>query len=218
MDTIQKQKAQAYIRQAYMKIDTDIVITPVIERMLFSYIDKALETRTLKDFSRESIIQFVKKNTVIDAVKDRQPNIAPIEENVVLDITDHFKRFKHNIYPLTIFRMSNNPIEKDLYGILGMNIEGGDYCCFTLWNADEKILNQGHFGFDSYDDARICLGSYFRDITEDTKYGLGASSVEIEDIGIVKTKIADLKQQYEMTREVELNSAELNYSVAHLHI
>ena len=118
------------------------------------------------------ISEYLLDEKFLNFIKEKQPNTAPVPDDVVSSISDWFKNNLSSYNPLEIYRQSNHLEDDYLYMIIAK--KGNDeYACWTCWNQTTGSLNFGHYGYSTKEVCKFTLKSYFNDITgEPDKYGM----------------------------------------------
>lgn len=125
-------------------------------------------------YNSPSLEEVISGPNIINFIKNNQPFLESIDENVQLDIENYFKGSsslsKYKV--VGIFRASNHPEDKEMYSVIAKKDD--IYACWSSWNERTKSMNFGHYNIASFDDAYHILEENFNDITkEPAKYGMG---------------------------------------------
>lgn len=135
---------------------------------------------------RDAIEDFFSMDGILSFIKDRQPYIEKISENVVLSVKDYISNHFPGYDVLSVMRKSNMPEDQYLYMVIAKNNNGDSvfkstpYACWSCWNQSTESLNYGHYNLPDEESCRKILGEQFNDITEELdKYGMQACEVKM---------------------------------------
>lgn len=167
----------------------ELIITPKMLDILHPIIVKSY-------VSYEAFLKHFRKDQgIVNYIKESQPYIKDVPDNVVKIVKDYFKQNLANYTPISVCRYSNAIADNYLYMVIGKN-KNGTYACWSSFNISTESLNFGHYDIELYEDCKNILKGVFYDITgEPDKYGIDATirsvdnnSIQSEQNNIIKFK------------------------------
>lgn len=154
------------IRDFYREEHPELIITPGIMSALSVQIIPYMEEHSMND-----VYDFMSRDAMIDFIKQRQPNLSPVPAEVMDHIEKYFDRYLDKFNPVCVCRKSNHIEDSFMYSVVARH-ENGTYACWSSWNESLESLNNGHYGYDTEEEAKAVIYEQFHDITlEDEKYG-----------------------------------------------
>jgi len=131
--------------------------------------------------SEELVDDLLRKENVINFVRERQPNIQRVSDDVIANISEYFSRHLPGYQLVQVCRKSNHPEDANLYSVVASK-DKNEFACWTSWNNTTRSLNYGHYGLHSEHEASETLEEAFYDITGETeKYGIESTKRQIEE-------------------------------------
>lgn len=165
------------IESYYMEKHPEFILTKRIMDNLVLIVHKGLINTpdNMKiDQAYSSIYDFLEKDNILEFIKNRQPCILPIPNNVIESIETYFANNFPNMHVCHIYRKSNHPEDQYLYMVTAAKNDG-TFSCWSSWNAITNSLNYGHYNLKSEQEGISILKDLFNDITdEQEKYGMNA--------------------------------------------
>lgn len=158
-----------------------------------------------------SISSFLEKDNILEFVKDRQPNVNPVTEDVYKSLKNYMdsNSSMDNYRIIYIYRKSNHPDDNYLYSVIGYSTSTDSYCCWSTWNMSTESLNHGHYNLSTLEAAVDILKEQFNDITDEPeKYGLESNRYSnvnnvIEDMAEADWKREERRLDEEHARQNE---------------
>lgn len=146
-----------------------------------------------------AVHKFLEKENILNFIKDRQPNMTDIPDQVV----NSLKRYLAEVFPGTsichVYRKSNHPDDYYLYTVTAKSSDG-TYCGWSSWNSITESLNQGHYGLKTEQDCIDILQDLFNDITDEPdQYGMQQNMYCNED------EEEKLQSEYEKNNIISIN-------------
>lgn len=191
------ERLEDFIKDYYKNTHEDLEITKIIcERI--ADIMKKNESYLLvpKDVLERKVVEFLDKENTIRFIRERQPLVSPVSNEVVDNITDYLKNKMPSCELNYVCRKSNHPEDSYLYSIVAK--KNDEYICFTSWNETTKSLNHGHYGLKNRDAALEILKANFFDITgEPERFGFTLSS---RDVSAENEKQQHMQEQEEVAK------------------
>lgn len=171
------------VREYYAENDELIICTKRIEDRLAQTFFNLMGSGVIEK-TKEAVIEKLGNEKTLDFLRERQPNVSMIDQDVIDDIRKYFTDNSISyIVPVYVSRASNHPEDSNLYFIIGYNTNDGTYACWSSWNETRGSLNYGHYSISSLSDAKDILQEQFNDITDEPdKYGMEQSMIEIADL------------------------------------
>ena len=119
-----------------------------------------------------AVHKFLEKENILNFIKDRQPNMTCIPDQVVNSLKEYFNETFPGTSICHVYRKSNHPDYYYLYTVTAKSSDG-TYCCWSSWNSITKSLNQGHYGMKIEQNCIDILQDLFNDITDEPdQYGM----------------------------------------------
>lgn len=144
--------------------------------LLEEQLETSLNTRSLSE-----IFETWTQEPMAKYIKNTQPEISHVGEDVQKNITDYFKEFLPNYMPVSVCRCSNHKEDAALYAVVAKNMKNNEIACWTSWNEKTQSFNRGHYNLTTIDEAEEIIRDNFYDITmEMDKYGPEQSQIEFE--------------------------------------
>lgn len=136
--------------------------------------------------TKDFIDDFMKRETTIDFINERQPLLSVVPDDVVSNIVKYFKSSNNglaNYKVLEAYRSSNCQGDSYLYCVIAYNHSSNMYACWSSWNEETKNLNHGHYGLSSLEQCRNILKDNYYDITEQPdKYNMESSCKVVNEV------------------------------------
>lgn len=160
----------------------EMIMTKRIENNLAPIIYDGLK-KADREISSErldnALGDFFQKDEIMTLVKECQPNVKKIPDDVVDSIRDYFKNNLANYELVTACRKSNNQEDDYLYMVVAKKNDN-DYACWTSWNSTTDSLNYGHYSLPDLKTCYEILAQHYTNITSpnetyDANYGMTAS-------------------------------------------
>ena len=119
-----------------------------------------------------AIKRFLEKENILNFIKDRQPNMTCIPDQVVNSLKEYFNEAFPGTSICHVYRKSNHPDDYYLYTVTAKSSDG-TYCCWSSWNSLTENLNNGHYGLETEQNCIDILQDLFNDITDEPdQYGM----------------------------------------------
>ena len=184
---------RTYIEKVYADLHKELIFTQRIsERLSDVFVNniKALKPY-VTSVDSEEIDEFLQSPNVIAFIKERQPELSPVSDNVIKNMKQYFEKHLSDYQITDVCRKSNHVEDSYLYSVVAK--KGDEYACWTSWNETSQSLNYGHYSLESRDVAIDILKENFFDMTnEPSKYGLECTLKEInENQSIQETNIQE---------------------------
>lgn len=143
-------------------------------------LEEQLET-SLNSRSLSEIFETWTQEPMVKYIKNTQPEISRVGEDVQKNITEYFKEYLSNYIPISVCRCSNHKEDAALYAVVAKNMKNNEIAVWTSWNEKTQSLNRGHYNLTTVEEAEEIIRDNFYDITmEMDKYGPDQSQVEFE--------------------------------------
>lgn len=173
---ISRQQIDEYIKKYFAELSDDILVTRKISNAL---------TRNFlqsEDPSIENLHKYLEQEHIQKFVSHKQPYCIPIEPKIIDELTKFFSKTEwlKGYEIVCVFRASNRREDENLYSVIAS--KDHMYSCWSSWNANAKILNQGHYGIEELKTAVEILKENFYDITDQTDlYGIEKCMTTVAD-------------------------------------
>ena len=186
-------EVKEFLEGVYKDEHPDFVITPVITQFIFNAIIDEYQgwDAHLEPYNSE-LCDFLKQDRFISFIKNRQPNIAPVPDNVINDVVEYFKNELNNFTPLKVCRNSNHKEDDYLYAVIAKSDSNGSYACWSCFNDSTKSINFGHYNYKTEEEALNMIKEVFYDHTDDMEhFGPESSMTDIPQDKISQNNFED---------------------------
>lgn len=190
-----RSRMEVFIDETFHKIDPDLLMTARIKEGILSLMDKALSQGDLSmNELYEGAELFLRKNEIIEFVRNRQPEITPVPKTVVEHIKAYFEKELPGFTPVMVHRSSNDPSDSYLYSVVAQGASG-KYACWSSWNESLQSMNHGHYNLKEEDAVNILKDTFYDTTDELALYGPENNRVILNKINELQSGARDAETQ-----------------------